>query len=139
MKVAEPLLLDTCAVIYLSLAERLKPDTVLAINNAAKSNSLFVSPITAWEIVKSKKRDKVALTDDPFTFFNEFIETSNSSLCELNAEIMIKSWLLPGQFHKDPMDRIIVATARQFDLTLVTSDRAILAYGQQGHVKTLAC
>ena len=139
MKISDPLLLDTCAVIYLSLASGMKPETVLALKNAAESNRLFVSPITAWEIVKSKKRDKIALTDDPLTFFSEFIENSNSSLCELNAEILIKSWLLPGQFHKDPMDRIIVATARQFDLTLVTSDRAILAYGQQGHVKTLAC
>jgi PIN domain nuclease of toxin-antitoxin system len=37
------------------------------------------------------------------------------------------------------MDRLLIATARHFDYTLVTNDRAILAYGALGHVKTLAC
>jgi PIN domain nuclease of toxin-antitoxin system len=37
------------------------------------------------------------------------------------------------------MDRLLIETARSQDLTLVTSDRAILAYGTEGHVKTLAC
>ena len=52
---------------------------------------------------------------------------------------MIGSHYLPGRIHSDPMDRLLVETARRLDLTLVTSDRAILAYGALGHVKTLAC
>ena len=37
------------------------------------------------------------------------------------------------------MDRILIATARKNNFSLLTNDRAILAYGAEGHVKTLAC
>jgi PIN domain nuclease of toxin-antitoxin system len=46
---------------------------------------------------------------------------------------------LPAPVHNDPTDRIIIATAREHDLTIITRDRAILAYGAAGHVKTLVC
>ena len=42
---------------------------------------------------------------------------------------------LPGQFHLDAADRMIVATARALDANLLTADRAILAYGEQGYVR----
>ncbi|MNF14334.1 hypothetical protein D3C80_2165180 [compost metagenome] len=41
--------------------------------------------------------------------------------------------------HNDPIDRILIATAREYDLTIITRDRAILDYGAAGHVRTLAC
>jgi len=46
---------------------------------------------------------------------------------------------LPQLIHKDPIDRILIATARENDLTIITRDRAILSYGAAGHVRTLAC
>jgi transcriptional regulator with XRE-family HTH domain len=55
------------------------------------------------------------------------------------AGFLIDSSFLPGDFHDDPADRIIVATARAFDLTVVTRDRAILAYARQGYVLALPC
>ena len=51
----------------------------------------------------------------------------------VDMEIALKSTELPGEFHKDPADRIIVATARRFGLALVTADEKIRAYP---HVKT---
>ena len=73
-------------------------------------------------------------------YFNTFLERTGSQLCALDPEVLTQSISLPGQFHKDPMDRILVATARLYGFTLVTSDRAILAYGSRaGHVKTLEC
>ena len=41
---------------------------------------------------------------------------------------MAEAYALPGAFHKDPADRILVATAREHLLTLVTADERILAY-----------
>ena len=46
---------------------------------------------------------------------------------------------LPGAVHGDPMNRILISTARTLDLILVTSDRPILKYGADGNVRTLAC
>jgi PIN domain nuclease of toxin-antitoxin system len=46
---------------------------------------------------------------------------------------------LPGRLHDDPIDRILVATARREGLTLITRDRAILDYAAQGHVRALPC
>jgi len=52
----------------------------------------------------------------------------------LDERVALESTKLPGEFHNDPSDQIIVATARVHNLTLITADRKILAYR---HVKTL--
>ncbi|NIM18136.1 MAG: hypothetical protein GTO45_31580 [Candidatus Aminicenantes bacterium] len=44
---------------------------------------------------------------------------------------------LPGDFHGDPADRMIVATARKLDGTLVTFDQKILEYSNNGYVQVL--
>ena len=52
----------------------------------------------------------------------------------MSPEIAIESSFLPGEFHGDPADRIIVATARINDLILLTRDKKILNYGEQSYV-----
>ncbi len=52
----------------------------------------------------------------------------------VDTEIAVKSVELPGVFHKDPADRIIVATARKYAATIVTADAKIRAYP---HVQTI--
>ena len=47
--------------------------------------------------------------------------------------------MLPRNFRGDPADRLLIATARQLDVPIVTRDRAILAYAKAGHVKGIAC
>ena len=46
---------------------------------------------------------------------------------------------LPDLAHRDPADRMLIATARAHDLTLITRDRAILAYAALGHVRAIEC
>jgi PIN domain nuclease of toxin-antitoxin system len=55
------------------------------------------------------------------------------------ADLLIASSFLPGKPPRDPVDRIIAATARELGATLVTRDRMLLDYGEQGHVKIIAC
>jgi len=57
------------------------------------------------------------------------------SLLDLSPEVAVESSRLPGQFHGDPADRIIVATARVHGLLLVTQDLKILEYGKAGFLK----
>ena len=57
-------------------------------------------------------------------------------MAALSVDVSVASTRLPGDFHSDPADRIIVATARQLGATLVTEDKLILDYSKAGHVKT---
>lgn len=59
------------------------------------------------------------------------------TLIPLTPEIAVDSTRLPGHFHGDPADRIIVATARQTGATVMTADRQILDYGARGLVRAL--
>ena len=58
-------------------------------------------------------------------------------LANLTPNIAIASTTLPGVLHGDPMDRIIVATARAMRATLVTHDHQLIAYGRAGHLDVM--
>ena len=133
------ILLDTCTMLYLSEQLRLKPSIVSAIDEAAQAAELFVSPISAWEIGMLVSKGRTPITKHPTDYFVSFLHETGAHICKLDVAILIGSSYLPGRIHADPMDRLLIETARSQDLTLVTSDRAILAYGRLGHVKTLAC
>lgn len=133
------LLLDTCAFIYIATGGIMRPEAVEALATALDADDVAVSPVTAWELGKLVSRGRLRLTGEPFQFFNGLIARPGFNLCELTPEILMKSSFLPDSAHKDPMDQILIATARALGLTLVTDDRAILAYGAEGHVNTLAC
>ena len=75
----------------------------------------------------------------PERWFANLFEVPGVRLAELSADLLIASSYLPGKPPKDPTDRIIAATARELGATLVTRDRALLAYGEQGHVAMLEC
>lgn len=53
--------------------------------------------------------------------------------------ILLGSSFLPGKPPNDPADRIIAATARDLDATLLTRDRMLLDYAEQGHIRAIAC
>ena len=73
------------------------------------------------------------------SIFGEVIATPGVRIEALTPEVLIESSFLPGVLHRDPADRILIATARRFDLTLVTRDHTILDYAQEGHVRAIAC
>lgn len=133
------ILLDTCTIIYVTEKKRLKPNLVALIDEAAQQGQLWVSLISAWEIGMLASKGKLPLTKNPTDYFETFLREADARICRIDAAIMIGSHYLPGKIHGDPMDRLLIESARNCDLTLVTSDRVILAYGAQGHVKTLAC
>lgn len=84
-------------------------------------------------------KGRVSETKSAFRWYRDFLDTAQIAEQAVTADIFIASSFLPTPVHKDSIDRIIIATAREHDLTIITRDRAILAYGAAGHVKTLAC
>ncbi len=139
MTEAANLLLDTCAIIFVANDTHLEPDAEHAISEAAYDGRLYVSPISAWEIGVGVAKGRLSLPLAPLDFFDRFMERMQAKQSPVTPSIMVASSFLPGEIHGDPMDRILVSTARSNDLVLVTSDRPILAYGREGHVRTLAC
>ncbi|OGL49790.1 MAG: twitching motility protein PilT [Candidatus Schekmanbacteria bacterium RBG_13_48_7] len=99
-----------------------------------KSDGLGVSVISCWEVAKlvEYKRLKLACP------IEEWMEVATNlpgvQLIELTPGIAITSTKLTGNFHRDPADQIIVATAQVYDLELMTIDDKLLKYE---HVRTV--
>jgi len=133
-------LLDTCAAMYLVADEPMAQLAVDAMDRSAdRGVPLLVSPITAWEagMQQGKGRFRSSLT--PQRWFETLRTRPGIALCELTADVLLQSWFLPGTLNRDPADRIIAATAREYGYTVITRDRALLEYGNQGHLSVIAC
>lgn len=133
------LLLDTCAMLFLADEARIDAEAQWEISEAAYDGRLYLSPVSAWEIGIGVSKGRLNLPLAPLDFIEEFIERMQVKLSPLTPAIMVSSSNLPGRPHGDPMDRILIATARALNLILVTSDRPILRYAEAGHLRTLAC
>lgn len=84
-------------------------------------------------------KDRLRAVKDADRWFDEFVERAKIHVWPLTTKILVASSFLPEFDHGDPMDRIVVATARANNLAVVTRDRPILAYGTAGHVRTVRC
>lgn len=135
----ENLLLDTCAVIWISQDEPIADAATTAISKAPQSGTLNVSVMTAWEMGMLVSKGRLPSTKTPDRWFDEFVEAAAVTVEGVTPRILIAASYLPAVVHSDPMDRILIATARERDLTIVTRDKAILAYAAQGHVRAIAC
>jgi PIN domain nuclease of toxin-antitoxin system len=136
----QPLLWDTCAAIWIYEKARLSPAAVEAMADANRLGiPAYVSPITAWEIGMLVSHGRLQLLIKPERWFANLFEAPGVMLADLSPDVLIASSFLPGRPPKDPTDRIIAATARELGATLVTRDRGLLAYGEQGHVAVLEC
>ena len=93
-----------------------------------------VSAISVWEIAVKVQIGKLVLPMDIESWFSAATSYPGLTVEPLYPVDAIESTRLPGTFHKDPADRIIVALSRRYRATLVTCDRKILAYD---HVKTV--
>ena len=110
-----------------------------AINAAPLDSTPLRSTITAWEVGQLASRGRIDLSATPERWFRGLLATPGIQLAELSPDIFIASSFLPGTPPRNPADRILIATARELAATLVTRDRAIIAYGEQGNVSVTVC
>lgn len=136
---SRPLLLDTCACVWFSQGFGLKPVATESIDQAIVEERLWLSPFSAWEIANLARRGRFGVDRDPLVWFRDLTSLTRARLADLDAEILVASQTLPGPIHKDPADRIMIATARQLGAELVTRDADIEAYAALGHVRILPC
>jgi PIN domain nuclease of toxin-antitoxin system len=136
----QPILLDTCAAIWVVEDAPLAQPAIDLLAAAADAGiSIYVSPISAWEVGLLVARGRLKLLITPQRWFQRLLEAPGVRLADMSPELLIASSFLPGEPPRDPADRIIVATARDHGATLVTRDRALLAYGEQGHIRVVEC
>lgn len=95
---------------------------------------IIISAISAWEITMLVEKDRLVLSMDVSSWLATVAGIECVKFFPVDVEIANKSVVLPGQFHKDPADRMIVATARKLAVPVVTKDEKIQSYP---HVKTI--
>ncbi len=123
-------LLDTCALIWLGMGGgNLSADAKRRISVAS---SLHYSSISVWEIARLQKEGKVVIPVEIEEFLADLTEHYGLSAILPNDDIMLRAANLPD-FHKDPADRIITATALIGGMPIVTGDAKFPQYG----VKTI--
>src|SRR5262245_32020811 len=93
-----------------------------------------LSPISAWEIGTLASRGRFASPLTPQAWFHRFASNGGFRLTALTPDVLIASSFLPGSPPSDPIDRILIAAAREEGMALVTRDRAMIEYGRAGHV-----
>jgi len=140
--VTAPLLLDTCALLWLAgttTGTRLPviEDALEAALDAGQD--VLLSPITAWELGMLSAKGRVPVTSPLGVWLDRLIAASGLRWAELSPRVLIEANFLPEPIHPDPADRIIIATAREHGLRIVTRDRKILDYAGKGHVMAMAC
>ncbi len=123
------ILLDTHAwVWWVSNPEQLSSRGREAIDNAAADNQVYISAISAWEVAALEAKGRLQLKIDASDWIARSEAIPFLNFVPIDNAIAIKSVRLAEFPHRDPADRIIVATALIVGATLVTKDRKIQEY-----------
>jgi len=134
------LLIDTCAVLWIGSNAEISTEAIKAMDRATdQNNPVFLSPYTAWERCLLASKNRIQLPQSPSIWFSKLLSNSGAKLAELTVDIFIASSYLPNNPPRDPADRIIIATAREYGMTILTRDQKILDYAELGHVNALRC
>jgi PIN domain nuclease of toxin-antitoxin system len=130
------ILLDTHVLFWWATkdTQRLTATAKTAISEESPDGEILLSSISAWEIAWLVSRGRLNLAADIGRWLAAFEEIPEFRFIPVDNEIGIEAVNLPGEFHKDPADRIIVATARKFGAPIVTADDKIRGYR---HVRTI--
>lgn len=105
-----------------------------AIEESEKKNTILISSISVWEIAVKHSLKKLELPLPINQWFELAQQQSGTTIESLSPLDAIHSANLPGEFHKDPADRILVAIARRYDIPIISRDHKIQNYS---YVKTI--
>jgi PIN domain nuclease of toxin-antitoxin system len=133
-------LLDTHAFLWWVDGTHLGHSVVTKLTQAMKDRHLRYSPITMWEIGMLESKSVYNFVPNFEHWTRCALEQSGAGSLPLSAKAAILSSRLPGDFHKDPADRLLVASAIDAGATFVTRDAKILDWAARtGALKVLAC
>jgi PIN domain nuclease of toxin-antitoxin system len=137
---AQPVLLDTCAAIWLVNGDPMSADSRASITAAQTQNlGVYVSPMTAWEVATLVAKNRLQLALSPEAWFDALLGLVGVRLAAMPPRVLIASTTLPGAPPRDPVDRIIAATGRTFGYSVVTRDGELMLYARAGHIDAVGC
>jgi PIN domain nuclease of toxin-antitoxin system len=126
------IILDTHIWVKWVLDESQLPSVLCDKIREHETDGLGVSMISCWEVAKLIELKRLSFEIDVLDWINQALSYPGIQLIEFSPRIAVESTKLPGEFHRDPADQIIVATARVHDCPLLTMDKKMLDYK---HVK----
>jgi PIN domain nuclease of toxin-antitoxin system len=126
-------LLDTNIWIWMVESHQSVPQKILSTIREPDNYPFHISAISVWEVAKKVSLGKLVLSIPVREWLAKATRKPFIEIIPLSVDIALESTILPGVFHKDPADQIIVASARQCHMTLLTADQRIISYP---HVKT---
>jgi PIN domain nuclease of toxin-antitoxin system len=122
------ILLDTCTFLWLNENPPALPMLVMDLIRKTPVGRRFVSAMTALEIAIKTRKGRLQIPgSQPRMWFDATVAERGLSVIPMTAGIAFRSASLPD-LHKDPADRVIIATAVEHHLTIITPDRLIAQY-----------
>lgn len=119
------LLLDTHIWLW-SLLEPKKLSRRVLKELENTSNELWLSPISTWEVLMLCEKSRVVVNEDTGKWIAKALSAVGLREAPLTHDVAVESRSIQLP-HRDPADKFLVATAKVFDLTLVTADRNLIA------------
>ena len=126
-------LLDTNIWIWMAESRQSIPHKIMSTLLEPDNYPFYISANSVWELAKKVSISKLTLSIPVRDWLVQATRKPFIEIIPLSVDIALESTILPGVFHKDPADQIIVASARQCNMTLLTTDQHIISYQ---HVKT---
>jgi PIN domain nuclease of toxin-antitoxin system len=126
-------LLDTHVWLWLITADeaRFARGVLQKIRDAASQDAVLVSEMSVWEIGQMHAAGKLVLTPTLDDWLARAGKTPGVSYLPVDRESLLLSTRLPGKFHHDPVDRLLLATAALQSITLATGDTQLIEYGKK--------
>ena len=84
--------------------------------------------MTCWEVANLVQKNRLTLDRPVLDWINLALNYPGINLLNLTPAIVVDAHGLPGAFHRDPIDRLLVATARFGKLNVMSVDTKILEY-----------
>jgi PIN domain nuclease of toxin-antitoxin system len=129
----EALLLDTHIALWLDSGnDRLRPSTRTLIDSCWQiGGTIFLSPITAWEIALLVDTGRIELDIPVDAWVQRFLDRPGIEGVPLAHRAAARSYQLHHLEHRDPADRLLIATAIELACPLVTYDERITEFGKK--------
>jgi PIN domain nuclease of toxin-antitoxin system len=122
------ILLDTHIWIWWVNGSSELPESHRLCIDSNEQQGLAISIMSCWEVAQLVEKNRLSLNYPVLEWINLALNYPGMSLLNLTPAIVVDAHNLPGAFHKDPVDRLLVATARFDKLSLMTIDTKILEY-----------
>lgn len=121
------IIIDTCTLIWIANGEKKLSAQAIELLESEDAE-VFLSAISAAEIACLAEEKRIRIKSHWKKWLEELTRKNSIQILPIDFEIICEAFSLPGEFHKDPADRLIVASARKLNATVITNDKKIINY-----------